>query len=149
MRDLRAVAFRDSYFFFFLRFYSFETERAWAGGGAEGEGKADSLLSWEPKVGLDPRTWRLWPEPKMLNWLSHPGTPRDFCFKYFLPSSIQGSAVFLSGMGEQPPNSPDWFHQMLLFLRCFLFLSLYICLHLFCHSCICPEARGMVERLAR
>ena len=52
-------------FLFFKRFYLFEREReerererereqSTAGGG--GEGEADSLLSREPDVGLDPRT---------------------------------------------------------------------------------------------
>ena len=31
---------------------------------AEAEGEADSPLSWEPDVGLDPRTPGSWPEPK-------------------------------------------------------------------------------------
>ena len=48
-------------------------------GGAEEERKsqADSLLSAEPKVGLDLRTPRSWPESKSRagpNRLSHPGT---------------------------------------------------------------------------
>jgi len=34
------------------------------GGGVEGEGEADSPLSREPDVGLDPRTLGSWPEPK-------------------------------------------------------------------------------------
>jgi len=34
------------------------------GGGADGEGEADSPLSREPYVGLDPRTLRSQPEPK-------------------------------------------------------------------------------------
>ena len=38
--------------------------RAQAGGGSEGEGEADALLSREPNAGLDPRTLRSWPEPK-------------------------------------------------------------------------------------
>ena len=46
----------------FLRFfiYSFEKERekAQTGGEAEGEREADSPLSWEPNMGLHPRTWR-------------------------------------------------------------------------------------------
>jgi len=33
-----------------------ERERAQAGGAAEGEGEADSPLSREPDMGLDPRT---------------------------------------------------------------------------------------------
>ena len=33
-------------------------------GGAEGEEEADSQWSWEPNVGLDPRTLESWPEPK-------------------------------------------------------------------------------------
>ena len=40
------------------------SERAQAGGGAEGEGKADSPLSREPDVGLDPRTRGSRPELK-------------------------------------------------------------------------------------
>ena len=39
-------------------------ERTQVGGAAEGEGEADSPLSKEPDVGLDPRTLRLWPELK-------------------------------------------------------------------------------------
>ena len=34
------------------------------GGGAEGEGEADSLLSSEPNIGLDPRTQVSGPELK-------------------------------------------------------------------------------------
>ena len=41
-----------------------ERERAPAEGTAEGEGEADSPLSREPKVGLDPRTPRSFPEQK-------------------------------------------------------------------------------------
>jgi len=33
-----------------------EKEQAQAGGAAEGEGEAGFPLSWEPNVGLDPRT---------------------------------------------------------------------------------------------
>ena len=33
-------------------------------GRAEGEGEADSLLSRESYMGLNPRTLRSWPEPK-------------------------------------------------------------------------------------
>lgn len=53
-------------------------------GRAEGEGKADSALSWEPTMGLDLTTLRSQvelrsePEPKIRSWvlnqLSHPGT---------------------------------------------------------------------------
>jgi len=35
-----------------------------AGGGAEGQGQADSTLSREPDAGLDPRTLGSRPEPK-------------------------------------------------------------------------------------
>jgi len=75
---------RESYFYFlnFFKdfFYSFErqreSERAQARGEAQGEGETDSPLSWEPDMGLDPRTWRSWPDPKVLSLghLSHPGT---------------------------------------------------------------------------
>ena len=34
------------------------------GAEAEGEGEADSPLSREPSMGLDPRTLRSWPELK-------------------------------------------------------------------------------------
>jgi len=46
--------------------YSFEKERkrAWAVGGAEGKGEADSPMSVEPDTKLNPRTPRPWPEPK-------------------------------------------------------------------------------------
>ena len=37
--------------------YLFERELSRAGGGAEGEEETDYLLSREPDVGLDPRTW--------------------------------------------------------------------------------------------
>ena len=55
--------------YFFKEFvYSFERERktetAQAGEKAEGEGEADPLLSWEPDMGLNPRTWRSQPELK-------------------------------------------------------------------------------------
>ena len=49
---------------YFLFIHLRERERAQAGGEAKGEGEADSPLSWEPNVGLDPRTWRSQPEPK-------------------------------------------------------------------------------------
>ena len=38
--------------------YVSERKRTQAGGEAEGEEEADSLLSWEPNAGLDPRTPR-------------------------------------------------------------------------------------------
>ena len=41
-----------------------EREREQVGGGAEGEGEADSPLSREPYVGLDPRTLSSSPELK-------------------------------------------------------------------------------------
>ena len=41
-----------------------------------GEGEADSSLSTEPDVGLDPRTLGSWPELKVgAQPLSHPGIP--------------------------------------------------------------------------
>ena len=43
-------------FFFKIFIYLRENKRTQAGGGEEGEG-ADSLLSREPDVELDPRTW--------------------------------------------------------------------------------------------
>jgi len=46
---------------FFLKIYLFWRE---SGGGAEGEGQADSSPSKEPDVGLDPRTLRSRPKPK-------------------------------------------------------------------------------------
>ena len=52
--------------FIYLREWA--SERAWAGGGAEGEGEADSLLSREPSVGLNPRTLGPWPELKADAW---------------------------------------------------------------------------------
>lgn len=42
------------FFFFFSRFYSLDTERSQVGTDARREGKADSLLSRELDVGLDP-----------------------------------------------------------------------------------------------
>ena len=47
-------------------------------------GQADSMLSREPKVGLDPTTLRSWPELKqsqLLNLLRHPGAPKRAVFK--------------------------------------------------------------------
>ena len=41
-----------------------EREQAQAGGTAEGEGEAGSLLSGEPNAGLDPRILGSWPELK-------------------------------------------------------------------------------------
>ena len=51
---------------FFKRFCLFEREKEhkWQEGVAEGEREADSLLSREPDMGLEPRTLRLWPELK-------------------------------------------------------------------------------------
>ena len=47
-----------------------------AGEGAEGEGEADSLLSREPYLGLDPSSWdHDLRQRQMLNRLSHPGAP--------------------------------------------------------------------------
>jgi len=43
-------------FLFFLRFYLFDRGRERAQAGGVGEGEADSPLSKEPHVGLDPRT---------------------------------------------------------------------------------------------
>ena len=45
--------------FIYLRERKHEREKARAQGAAEGEGEADSPLSREPNVGLDPRTPRL------------------------------------------------------------------------------------------
>ena len=62
---------------FFKRFFKKliwkrERERPQAKGGAE----ADSLLSREPDVGLDPGPWdRDLRWRQMVNWLSHPGAP--------------------------------------------------------------------------
>ena len=39
-------------------------EQEWAGGEAEGEREAESSLSKQPDMGLDPRTVRSWPELK-------------------------------------------------------------------------------------
>ena len=59
--DVLMVQSIDFLFFFSLRFYLFERQKAStsrAGGrqGSEAEGKADSPLSEDPVVGLDPRT---------------------------------------------------------------------------------------------
>ena len=62
------------YTFFFLRFfiYSLERERACTSRvEAEGKEEANSLLSWEPD-GLNPRTWRSWPELKADAYPSEP-----------------------------------------------------------------------------
>ena len=57
--------------------YLREQKRAWAGvRGRESEEEADSSLSREPDMGLNPRTLRAWPELKVdANWLSHSGAP--------------------------------------------------------------------------
>ena len=47
------------------------SKRTQAQGAAEGEGEADSPLSRESDVGLNPRSQR-----QMLNRLSYPGAPR-------------------------------------------------------------------------
>ena len=61
---------------FFLDFiYLFESERECTSGGrGEGEAEADTLLSRDPKAGLNPRTLS---QRQMLNHLSHPGTQPD------------------------------------------------------------------------
>ena len=41
-------------------------------GGGRGERQADSLLSAEPNLGLDPRTLRSWPETKSDAQLTEP-----------------------------------------------------------------------------
>ena len=58
-------------------------ENASSGGGAEGEGEANSLLSREPNVGLNPRTLGSWPESKtdMLNRPSHPNAQQKIIFQ--------------------------------------------------------------------
>ena len=62
------------YYFLYLRECTSVCTQEGAGRGAEGE--ADSLLSREPKVGLDPRTLGHDPSQRQtLNPLSHPGTP--------------------------------------------------------------------------
>ena len=48
----------------FYVFIERDSDRAQAGGAAEAKGEADSSLSREPDVGLDPRTLRSWPEQK-------------------------------------------------------------------------------------
>ena len=63
---LSPLAISAIYFLIYLFIYlrERERERASAGGKAEAEGEAGSLLSREPKVGLDPKTPRSGPEPK-------------------------------------------------------------------------------------
>ena len=60
-RRLTAVPPRRPLFWDFLkRFYLCKRQREREneqGGGAEAEGEADSRLSWEPGMGLNPRTW--------------------------------------------------------------------------------------------
>ena len=46
------------YLFIYLRVRESADAHAGFGGGAEAEGEADSPLSKEPEVGLDPRTLR-------------------------------------------------------------------------------------------
>ena len=56
---------------FFRRFYLFD--RTQAGGRVEREGEAGSLLSWEPDMGLHPRTPDHEPSQRQtLNQVSHP-----------------------------------------------------------------------------
>ena len=47
--------FRINLKFIFQNFIYLLTRESMSGGGADGEEKADSLLSREPNVGLDPR----------------------------------------------------------------------------------------------
>ena len=72
----------EGFFFFKIFVYSFERESTrestsrGGGWGAEGEGKAVSLLNMEPNVGLNPRTLdHDLSQRQTLNSLSHPGAP--------------------------------------------------------------------------
>ena len=87
---------------FFKRFYLFiwkkewasKRERAQAGGRAKGEGEADSPLSREPDVGLDPGTPGSWPERRQtLNWLSHPGAPQSFFLHFPWTHNMWGHTI--------------------------------------------------------
>lgn len=75
---------------------------------------------------------------------------RDPYSKHFLPSSIGGAAVFLSGILSSPPTKR--FTKRHCFSGVFLLLSLcrvVSCPHLCCHLHVRLEARSMAERLAR
>ena len=62
------------FFFSFLKDFIYLFDR---GGGAEGEGEANTWMSREPDVGLDPRTPGSHPELKAdAQPLSHPGVLR-------------------------------------------------------------------------
>ena len=61
---MKSLTFEDIFIFFKDLTYLFMREKAQAGGEAEGEEEADSPLSGEPDVGLDPRTQRSRPEVK-------------------------------------------------------------------------------------
>ena len=62
-----------------FKIYLFETEREQGQGQRKRERQADSTLSPEPNMGLNPRILRSWPELKSraghLKPQSHPGTP--------------------------------------------------------------------------
>ena len=68
--------------FIYLRERASKGERVQAGGAAEGEGEAGSLLSRELMLGLIPGAWDhdlCWRQ--LLNWLSHPVIPDSLLFK--------------------------------------------------------------------
>ena len=67
-------------------------------GGAEEE--ADSLLSREPDVGLDPGAWyqdpgtMTWADDGwMLNWPSHPGAPKSHIVKSEIPVLVLDAVI--------------------------------------------------------
>ena len=71
-----------SFFFKSLFIYLIKREQE-QGGGAEGEGEADSLMSRDPDMGLDPGPWdRDLSCRQTCSQLSHPGAPK-FPFFFF------------------------------------------------------------------
>ena len=76
-------------------------DRAQAGEGAEGEGKADSLLSRKPDVGLDPgpRDHDL-SRKQLPNQLSHPGTS---CQPFSIYKYVYKNEVILQTLSHGVP----------------------------------------------
>lgn len=85
-----------------------ESERAPAGGTGQGEEEADSPVSTEPNVGLDPKTLRIRPEPKADAQPSQP--PRcpqlPFCKGSVTSTAMRkGSKSKTSGSNPVTPGS--------------------------------------------
>ena len=75
--------------FYFLSLFIYFERQSTGGGGAVWEvdrgSEMGSVLTERESLiqGSNSRTVRSWPEPKMLNWLSHPGAPALFLNYYY------------------------------------------------------------------